>query len=363
MEQGEEVEDIFDSALESLFGQHQAATGNAGELSSLSLDWTPGTAPPSLRSISFSLLDPPVAGLIRFRIPPNAVNKLQAHYQWDAGTFVARLIHSSSGAHDESSTISRGESLSTVHTEDLGRVEANVRGVSVFELGAGTGLPGIVSARHGASPVVISDYPDPALLQCIRENAALSWVGHHASRAGSLSSNDGSKRGTNVDVRGLNWTDTQAVANITRDYPDRFDRVICADTLWLSSLHIPLLDTIDAVLADTSTARAIVVSGFHTGRRALVRFFASAAARRLVADPVADVFEYNVVTQQARTWTGLMPFPTSPLAKKGSPNGESTAYNDNTNGQQRPQDAFDNMDDLSERTRWLLYVSLRRAKR
>lgn len=40
----------------------------------------------------------------------------------------------------------------------------------MLELGAGAGLPGIVSAIKGASTVVVTDYPDPDLIENIAHN-------------------------------------------------------------------------------------------------------------------------------------------------------------------------------------------------
>ena len=40
-----------------------------------------------------------------------------------------------------------------------GAKELDVRGKTVLEVGAGAGLPGLVSALEGASEVVLSDYP------------------------------------------------------------------------------------------------------------------------------------------------------------------------------------------------------------
>ncbi|KAF8737665.1 hypothetical protein AX14_012539 [Amanita brunnescens Koide BX004] len=41
---------------------------------------------------------------------------------------------------------------------------------SVLELGAGGGLPGIVTAKNGARKVVLTDYPDAELLENLRYN-------------------------------------------------------------------------------------------------------------------------------------------------------------------------------------------------
>jgi len=47
---------------------------------------------------------------------------------------------------------------------------ALLNGRNVLELGAGAGLPGIVSAIQGASTVVVTDYPDSDLIENIAHN-------------------------------------------------------------------------------------------------------------------------------------------------------------------------------------------------
>jgi EEF1A N-terminal glycine/lysine methyltransferase len=45
-----------------------------------------------------------------------------------------------------------------------------VAGHTVLELGAGAGLPGIISTLQGAEIVVLSDYESPKVLQNLRRN-------------------------------------------------------------------------------------------------------------------------------------------------------------------------------------------------
>lgn len=50
------------------------------------------------------------------------------------------------------------------------RHPSSVKGRCVLELGAGAGLPSLVSALAGAKGVVITDYPDEELVKTIRWN-------------------------------------------------------------------------------------------------------------------------------------------------------------------------------------------------
>ena len=49
-------------------------------------------------------------------------------------------------------------------------------GLTVLELGAGGGLPGLVAAKCGARKVVLTDYPDEALLDNLAYNVAQNVV-------------------------------------------------------------------------------------------------------------------------------------------------------------------------------------------
>lgn len=51
----------------------------------------------------------------------------------------------------------------------LGRHPSAVRGLTVLELGAGAGLPSLVSCKLGASRVVVTDYPAAGVVENLRE--------------------------------------------------------------------------------------------------------------------------------------------------------------------------------------------------
>jgi nicotinamide N-methyltransferase len=45
-----------------------------------------------------------------------------------------------------------------------------IQGKYTLELGAGAGLPSLVAAIKGAATVVVTDYPDPELIDNLRQN-------------------------------------------------------------------------------------------------------------------------------------------------------------------------------------------------
>jgi predicted nicotinamide N-methyase len=100
---------------------------------------------------------------------------------------------------------------------DLGA--RSLRGLRVLELGAGTGLPGIVAAALGA-----------LVVQTDRNAAALVVCGRNAERNGVV-----------LEQRAADWT-------AWRD-ADMYDYIIGADILYAESVHPQLRQIFDANLA------------------------------------------------------------------------------------------------------------------
>jgi len=71
-------------------------------------------------------------------------NPLWGHLLWNAGQVVARYLE------DNATSV--------------------VKDKTVFELGAGAGLPSLICALHGAKRVVVTDYPDPDLIENLQYN-------------------------------------------------------------------------------------------------------------------------------------------------------------------------------------------------
>jgi len=100
----------------------------------------------------------------------------------------------------------------------------SLAGARIPELGAGTGLPGIVAASLGAS-VVQSDRQSLVLALC-RRNAARNHV-------------------TSIDVREGDWTAWTDTA--------RYDVILGSDILYASELHAPLRHIFETNLAPGGT--------------------------------------------------------------------------------------------------------------
>ena len=94
-----------------------------------------------------------------------------------------------------------------------------LRGVSVLELGAGTGLPGIVAATLGARVVQTDNNADSLVVA--RRNAA--------------------RNGVALEQRAADWTAWRET--------DTYDLIIGADILYADSLHAPLRHIFETNLA------------------------------------------------------------------------------------------------------------------
>lgn len=116
VEEEEEDDDpleLFSSSLATLFSIFTPSLGSPSSLFTYT--------PPASSSSSSSRLQS-----ITVRIPPQIKNELFTHYQWMSGIKLADRIV-------------------------LGEIE--VRGKKVLELGAGTGLPGLMAGKLGANEV------------------------------------------------------------------------------------------------------------------------------------------------------------------------------------------------------------------
>ena len=128
----------------------------------------------------------------------------------------------------------------------------------MLELGAGTGLAGIVAGLRGAGEVVISDYPAEEVLENIQSNITRNIE----SRREKLAIGK-------VMVQGHEWgvlDDEFAIEN-----KGKFGRILVADCLWMPWQHGNLQRSIGWFLKEDG--RVWVVAGFHTGREKMRGFY------------------------------------------------------------------------------------------
>ncbi|KAE9396872.1 hypothetical protein BT96DRAFT_921809 [Gymnopus androsaceus JB14] len=146
--------------------------------------------------------------------------------------------------------------------------------IRLLELGAGAGLPGIVIAKsHPEILVTVSDYPDVQLIRTLSENIANNQVS------------------ANCHARAYAWgSDPHVLLRGDSDqYSDRgFDAIIAADTLWNSDLHGIFIDSLRRTLRKSSSSRAHLVAGLHTGRYTLQSFFDAALQSGFVFESLEE---------------------------------------------------------------------------
>jgi predicted nicotinamide N-methyase len=134
--------------------------------------------------------------------------KLLSHHLWNAGLQLAEFIEEG----------------------DVQGRDWSVNRERVLELGAGTGLAGILAGLKGAREVVISDYPAPEVLENLRENVERSF----------LSRKDKTGVGE-VRVEGHEWA---VLDDAFSKEKESFGRILVADCLWMPWQHLNLLKSI-----------------------------------------------------------------------------------------------------------------------
>lgn len=145
-------------------------------------------------------------------------NPLWGHLLWNAGQTVARYIE------DNAAQI--------------------VTGRNVLELGAGAGLPSLICALHTANKVVVTDYPDPDLIENLRYN-----ISHSLDPQSQMS----------IVAKGYLWgNDVQPLKAELTDPEKGFDVLILADILFNHSEHEKLILTMERTLGKENAARALV---------------------------------------------------------------------------------------------------------
>jgi nicotinamide N-methyltransferase len=185
---------------------------------------------PSLGPLTLTLADP----------QGEDSRKLFSHFLWNAGLQLAEFIEEG----------------------DVQNRDWSVQGERVLELGAGTGLAGIVAGLKGAKEVVISDYPAPEVLENIKNNVERNV----------LSRKDASGVGE-VRVKGHEWGVLDDA--FSKESKESFGKILVADCLWMPWQHLNLLKSIRWFMK--AGGKAWVVAGFHTGRAKMRGFYEESA--------------------------------------------------------------------------------------
>ncbi|KAJ9267743.1 putative nicotinamide N-methyltransferase Nnt1 [Paecilomyces variotii] len=126
------------------------------------------------------------------------------------------------------------------------RANELIEGKDVLEIGAAAGVPSIVCAIKGARTVVMTDYPDPDLVDNMRQNASSS-----ASLIPSQSS---------LHVTGYKWGNpVDELLSYLPEGSKAFDVLIMADVVYSHREHPNLVKTMQQTLKKTKEAVALVI--------------------------------------------------------------------------------------------------------
>ncbi|TIB12907.1 hypothetical protein E3P92_02461 [Wallemia ichthyophaga] len=187
---------------------------------------------------------------IKITIPRPEHEKIFAHRQWKGG----------------------------LHTADrLLNGEISIDNKVVLEVGAGTGLSGIVAGciHRPASFVLVTDYDDPNLISNLRKNVQ-----------------DNNKNGVCKVLPHCWGKDVDDLRSLSKT-KDGFDVILAADVIWDSFSHASLIETLLQSLKKSDSSRVVLVAGYHTGRHVVQAFLRRARSKGLVPDD-------NEITEFAR---------------------------------------------------------------
>ncbi|GAA5958461.1 hypothetical protein JCM3765_007885 [Sporobolomyces pararoseus] len=127
------------------------------------------------------------------------------------------------------------------------------KGKNVLELGAGGGLPGLVAALEGAGQVVISDFPDAALVKNLEQNVEIN-----------INSSASTSKDQIAETRaaGFTWGSSpdQLFSSLKDSASSKFDLILLSDLVFNHSQHLALLKTCLSCISPPSSTKSNVQS-------------------------------------------------------------------------------------------------------
>jgi hypothetical protein len=209
----------------------------------------------------------------------------------------------------------------------------DMRDETVLELGAGTGLAGIIAAKAGAREAILTDYPAEEVLVNLRVNVQRNLPPDGEERGRCLVTVEGHEWGvvpgfeevdgngsldqaveeetdTNADADAEKYVEAETTAadrdsirmptpSFPESYKHHFTRILLADCLWMPHQHQNLHHSIRYFL-HLIHGRVLVVAGFHTGRQKMAGFFNSKALEEVGLE-VESIVEKDPIGKE-REW-------------------------------------------------------------
>jgi nicotinamide N-methyltransferase len=192
---------------------------------------------------------------------------LWGHHVWNASVAMARFIE---------------------HNSEL------FIGKSILELGAGAGLPSIMSALCKASLVIATEYPDHVLLQTLWNNIVCA-----CSNPPSLDSDQGNVDRNiplnSIHAMPLRWGSQEHVQKLLECSPNSggYDVIIMSDLIFNHSQHIALLQTCSKLLAKSPHSSIYCTFSHHIPKKADQDLNFFELAQHTPQDDSRDVFGYG----------------------------------------------------------------------
>ena len=153
------------------------------------------------------------------------------------------------------------------------------RGKRVFELGCGTGLPGIYACKMGAEWLGFQDYNAECLTRGVMVNLVLNCFMDEGEVKGAVEDGDGVYFETGVDLGLLQVGDRETKfgffgggwdsfpAHLESTLPDlknNVDLILTSETIYSSASHAPLLNNIKFLLSKAGVA-LVAAKNFYFG--------------------------------------------------------------------------------------------------